>query len=301
MRTTNAPQFSDRRRVRHCLAATLAIAAGGAAAQQQATPASSPSSAAQQRSTGASATVEAAAPFWLLVPVELSARSEQVADGCWVRLYSGDDFQGRVMTVVGPANLAEVRSPYGTGLNNWESAVVGPNATVTTYDDENFRARSATLRPGQRYAELDDSKLGLFEDIESMRVSCAAPSSASAGSSGSGAFSPAVPDNQGASGAAIAGAEDDSRPASTQHGSAIQDRGTGSVSAPADRDGSSGSSNGSAGATREPGASTTPSQATQSPGATSAPGNSTTASPNLAPAAQPAQQGWSSSGTDPAR
>ncbi len=112
---------------------------------------------------------------WLLVPVAVSTRTEQQSNECWVRLYSGDDFEGRYITITGPAELPELRSPYGTGLNNWESAIVGRNATVTTYDGSNFQERSATLRGGQRYADLGDRKLGLFEDIESIRVSCSSP------------------------------------------------------------------------------------------------------------------------------
>lgn len=123
---------------------------------------------------------------WILIPVAMQAQSDQMTQGCWVRLYSGDNFEGRQLTIAGPANVPELRSPYGTGFNNWESAVVGPQATVITYDDQNFRARDATLRPGMRYAELDDSKLGLFEDIESLRVNCGNQGSGSTGRPGAG-------------------------------------------------------------------------------------------------------------------
>jgi hypothetical protein len=108
----------------------------------------------------------------MVIPVELQSRSDQMSQGCWVQLFSGDNYEGRYLTVVGPVNIPEVASPYGTGMNNWDSAIVGPRATVTTYDGENYRSRSATLRAGQRYPELDDTQLGLFEDIESMRVDC---------------------------------------------------------------------------------------------------------------------------------
>lgn len=187
----------DRPRLGRVGAIAIVIAAGGSAVAQQPASSSQASPQAERSGTAAgassasssnhqagSASAVTGAPMWLLVPAELSTRSEQVANGCWVRLYSGDDFEGRAMTVVGPADLAELRSPYGTGLDNWESAVVGPNATVTTYDDQDFRARSATLRAGQRYTNLNDSKLGLFEDIESMRVTCAS-NSATAGQAGS--------------------------------------------------------------------------------------------------------------------
>ena len=92
------------------------------------------------------------AVLWMVIPVELQSRSDQMSQGCWVQLFSRDNFEGRYLTVVGPANIAEVASPYGTGMNNWDSAIVGPRATVTTYDGENYRSRSATLRAGHRQA-----------------------------------------------------------------------------------------------------------------------------------------------------
>ena len=109
---------------------------------------------------------------WYAVPASAQNQGSHLASGCWVKFYSGDDFEGRSVSIVGPANVKEMRSPYGTGMNNWESAEVGPNATVTTYDDENFGSRNATLNAGQRYPDLDDSKLGLFDDIESLKVNC---------------------------------------------------------------------------------------------------------------------------------
>jgi hypothetical protein len=109
---------------------------------------------------------------WLIMPSNLQAQSDNMTKGCWVRLYAGENFEGRYVTIVGPSEVRELRSPYGTGLTKWDSAIVGPNATVTTYDGANFDDRNATLRPGQRYPELDDSKLGLFQDIESVRITC---------------------------------------------------------------------------------------------------------------------------------
>lgn len=145
------------------------------------------------RSTAQGGSTDAPDAVWLFVPVAVSTQTEKQSQDCWVRLYSGEGFDGRYVTITGPAEIPELRSPYGTGLNNWESAVVGRNATVTTYDDDGFEDRSATLRGGQRYADLGDSKLGLFQDIESLRVTCnatgqqgqSAKSGSSASSSGS--------------------------------------------------------------------------------------------------------------------
>lgn len=124
---------------------------------------------AQSSRSGAGATTDV---VWYVMPVTLQAQSDQISNGCWVQLYAEDNFQGRYVSVVGPAYIHEMGSPDGVGMSDWESAVVGPNATVTTYDAENFQSRNATLRDGQRYPDLDDSKLGLFDEIESMKVQC---------------------------------------------------------------------------------------------------------------------------------
>jgi hypothetical protein len=142
---------------------------------QQDTSYTSPRSDADQSRAAGSRGGSASGPdavVWYILPVAYEVQGNQMSKGCWVRLYSGDEFEGRSINIVGPANLREMQSPYGTGMNNWESAEVGPNATVTTYDDENFGSRNATLKAGQRYPDLDDSKLGLFDDIESMKVTC---------------------------------------------------------------------------------------------------------------------------------
>jgi hypothetical protein len=43
---------------------------------------------------------------------------------------------------------------------------------VTTYDDENFKERTAKLDPGQRIADPRDKKLGWFDEVHSARVAC---------------------------------------------------------------------------------------------------------------------------------
>jgi hypothetical protein len=109
---------------------------------------------------------------WLLVPASASAQAEKQSKDCWVRLYSGRDFDGRHVTITGPAEIPELRSPYGTGANTWESAIVGPNATVMTYEDDNFEDRSSTLRAGERYSDLGDAQRGVSKEIESLRLTC---------------------------------------------------------------------------------------------------------------------------------
>lgn len=110
------------------------------------------------------------APVVVLMPVAIYPRGEEIAKGCWVRLYEGNNFEGRQLTVIGPAELPNVEE--NVAVFGFDSAIVGPKAKVTTYDGENYEDRTATLEPGKKYPDLGDTKLGLFEDIESMHVKC---------------------------------------------------------------------------------------------------------------------------------
>ena len=91
-----------------------------------------------------------------------------MSNGCWVKLYSDEDFRGRSVSIIGPAEVRQMPK----GQDDWESAEVGPNATVTTFDARDFGSRSSTLSANQRYADLEDSKLGLSDDFESMKITC---------------------------------------------------------------------------------------------------------------------------------
>jgi hypothetical protein len=62
--------------------------------------------------------------------------------------------------------------PAGSVWRDWESAIVGPKARVATFDNENFKERTARLAPGQRIADLRDKKLGWFDEVHSARVAC---------------------------------------------------------------------------------------------------------------------------------
>lgn len=108
-------------------------------------------------------------PVVVLMPVAIYPRGEELANGCWVRMYEGENFDGTMLTVMGPADLPDVEEEVP--IIGIESAIVGPKATVTAYDGENYEDQSATLQSGQEYADLE-GQLELFEDVESMTVSC---------------------------------------------------------------------------------------------------------------------------------
>lgn len=115
-----------------------------------------------------------ALPTILIVPGSFSA--ERIADGCWVQFYTDDRFAGIQLNIIGPVEMRTMKGPFGARWTGLESAVVGPRAQVTTFDDEDFEDRSLILEPGQQIPDLDERRgsswLGIFEDIKSLRVTC---------------------------------------------------------------------------------------------------------------------------------
>jgi len=109
-------------------------------------------------------------PVLVLIPV--AQHVDTMDGGCWARFFDGENFEGDQLTLVGPADLPNMnfnRRYYWGGL---DSVIVGPKARVAIYDAEDYRNRTATLNPGDRIKNLDDRKLGLFEDIESVKITC---------------------------------------------------------------------------------------------------------------------------------
>lgn len=113
---------------------------------------------------------EADLPSVIVVPRD-HRHDDKLANGCWVRFYNDKSYAGRSLTLVGPVQMPKIHVPGGLWVK-WSSAIVGPGATVTTYDFEQFKNATAVLRPGQRIPDLRDRKLGLFEDIHSLRMAC---------------------------------------------------------------------------------------------------------------------------------
>lgn len=108
----------------------------------------------------------------VLLPVEMQSQSNANANGCWARLYGEHDLKGDTLTLVGPVDMANMTGPFGIDWGNKVHSIeAGPKANITIYDNQNFADRAATIRPNQKVRELD-SKLGFFEDVNSMRISC---------------------------------------------------------------------------------------------------------------------------------
>jgi hypothetical protein len=129
------------------------------------------------------------APMIVLVPVTV-ASSSSFGNGCWARLYEDENFQGNQLSLIGPQDMSNMRTAFGTDWSgDFESIQVGPRATVTVYDNENYGQKAATFKPNQKVPELSN-RLGFFEQIRSLKINCAGGQrSAQQGTSQSGASS----------------------------------------------------------------------------------------------------------------
>src|SRR5215210_2117056 len=109
--------------------------------------------------------------------VEAADMEMQLVDkNCWIEVfddtkYDADDPHVKVQ---GPAEYSALKN---LNVRNWnneiESVIVGSNATVRAYKDKDFKGTELAFVPGQRVPDL--SKLDMSNDIESMKVACAAP------------------------------------------------------------------------------------------------------------------------------
>jgi hypothetical protein len=108
----------------------------------------------------------------VLVPIAI-ATTETFGDGCWVRLYDDQNFTGNELSLIGPMDMANMRTAFGRDWSGeFDSVAVGPKATVMVYDNENYGQRVAKFQPNQRIRDLDE-KMGFFEDIRSLKIACA--------------------------------------------------------------------------------------------------------------------------------
>lgn len=107
----------------------------------------------------------------VLVPVLIAEKQD--LGQCWAKLYTDENFSGDQLSLVGPVDMPNMRTPFGRDWSGeFESIAIGPKATVTIYDNENYAQKAATFKPGQRVSKLD-KKLGFFEQVRSVKIACA--------------------------------------------------------------------------------------------------------------------------------
>lgn len=109
-------------------------------------------------------------PTVLLVPVQIT--DPALRSGCWAQFYSQRNFQGDMVTLVGPAEVLSVDKGTARALKREiDSVTVGPKATLEVYEHAMFRDRTATFPANSREGGLI-RKLGFGGRIEAMRLSC---------------------------------------------------------------------------------------------------------------------------------
>lgn len=108
-----------------------------------------------------------------LVLLPADQASDGLGKGCWVRFYDDKNFKGDDLTVVGPADFSNMRFHHRFSWGGPASLIAGPKAKVLIYEAENFKARSGAVNPGQQAKDLSDRTTGLFEDIQSPKITCA--------------------------------------------------------------------------------------------------------------------------------
>lgn len=109
-------------------------------------------------------------PTVLLVPVQITDPALQ--SGCWAQFYSKRNFEGEMVTLVGPAALVSLDKGTARALRREiDSVSVGPKATLEVYEHAMFRDRTATFPANSREGGLV-RKLGFGGRIEALRLSC---------------------------------------------------------------------------------------------------------------------------------
>lgn len=80
-------------------------------------------------------------PVGILVPCEISNKA--LKSGCWAQFYDGRNFEGDILTLVGPTELGS--ADKGTGRQfkrNINSLVHGPKATLKVFEHQMFKDKA---------------------------------------------------------------------------------------------------------------------------------------------------------------
>jgi len=109
-------------------------------------------------------------PTILLVPVRIE--DPALASGCWAQFYTGRNFQGDMLTLVGPAEVQSMDRGTARQLKrDIDSVSVGPRARLQVFEHAMFRDRTVEFPANSREGGLM-RKLGFGGRIEAMKLSC---------------------------------------------------------------------------------------------------------------------------------
>ena len=157
----------------------MAGAEQAADAQKQTGDAKDNTGTAKDKNTGATgqarknAAGKAPETVLMLVPVIVASKDNSMKSGCWARIYSETNYSGDTMTLSGPLSIADMSGPFGLDWDDKvDSVEVGPKATLTVFDNEQFRDQVALFKASQKVPDVS-KKLGFFDEFGSVRLSCA--------------------------------------------------------------------------------------------------------------------------------
>ena len=103
-----------------------------------------------------------------------AADMEMNDKNCWIEIFEDDnyDVDDPHVKIQGPKEFATMKNLQGKDwANDIESVIVGSNASVSAYEDKEFKGTDITFAPNQRVPNL--GKLDMANDIESMKITCA--------------------------------------------------------------------------------------------------------------------------------
>jgi len=104
--------------------------------------------------------------------VPIRVEDPALASGCWAQFYTGRDFKGDMLTLVGPAEVQSMDKGTARQLKrDIDSVSVGPRATLQVYEHAMFRDRTVNFPANSREGGLT-RKLGFGGRIEAMKLNC---------------------------------------------------------------------------------------------------------------------------------
>jgi len=98
---------------------------------------------------------------------------QMVDKNCWIEVFADSKYDAKHphVKLQGPNEYASLKNLNGRNWNDdIESVNVGSDATVMAYSKQDFKGTELAFTPGQQIPKL--SKLGMSNDIESMKITC---------------------------------------------------------------------------------------------------------------------------------
>ncbi len=109
-------------------------------------------------------------PVIMLIPIQVS--NDALRSGCWVQIYDEREFNGDMVTLVGPLEFESFDKGSGRQLKQGiDSLVTGSKATLRVYEHQMFKDRTIEIGPDTREGSLL-RRLGAGGSIQSLTLEC---------------------------------------------------------------------------------------------------------------------------------